>query len=420
METLIYIAKAHLLFLILGGIYHFTLKNEKTFSFNRFYLLAIYGVSITAPLLEFKLFKNITFIEASLLYNSNSKAAFNSNSSSLENSLFTLNTIFPWVYGVLVSLSLLIFLIKFGKNYSQFKLLFRFAHFDFKQNVYWIDDDIPPFTFLTKTLLPEKLKYDKNKEIILKHEETHRTTFHFLDIIWVEILSSILIFNPLNKKIKKYIVENHEYLADQYACKDTQKSTYAKLLVQQTLNQQHFQFVSYFAKPTIINRLNMLENNKPTKSKPFLAALSFAFISLLFACDLNPKEKIILKQESKSASANEIKKNKKDNADPIFSKVEEQAKPREGIQAFYDAISEDLERKYPQQAIDMGVEGVVYIRFVIEKDGSLSNLQTLKGIGAGCDKLAVQVLKNYGNWIPAKQKGNIIRSQRVIPIRFVL
>jgi TonB family protein len=420
MQTLIYIAKAHLLFLILGGIYHYTLRNQKSFTFNRFYLLALYGVSISAPLLEFKLFKNISFIEPTFLNNSNSKDPLNTTSQTLENSIFTVDTLIPWIYSLLVTLSIVIFLVKFGKSYGHYKLLFRFASFDCKRKVYWVEDNIPAFTFLNKTLLPKKLQHDKNIDVIVKHEEVHRKTLHFFDIIWMELLSSILIFNPLNKRIKKYIVENHEFLADEYACEDTHKANYTQLLVQQTLNQNQLQFVSYFAKPTILNRLNMLESNKKSKSRPFLAFLSFALISLIFSCDLNPSEEVILKKENNPISDNKALKNEVADDAPIFSIVEEQAEPREGIQAFYDAIRDDLEGNYPPQAINMGVEGTVYIQFVIERDGSLSNIQALKGIGTGCDEVAEQALKNYGNWIPGKHNGKIVRSARVIPIRFVL
>jgi len=420
METLIYILKAHLLFLILGGIYHFTLRNEKSFTFNRFYLLAIYGVSIIAPLLDFKLFTNVQFIEFSLLSGTTSDVGLNSPVQTASNNLYSFEVIFPWAYGALVSLSVLIFIIRFAKSFFQFKLLYRFAQFDFKQQVYWVEDDVPPFTFLNKTVLPSKLKYDENKKVIIKHEEAHRKTLHFFDIIWVEILSSILIFNPLNKKIKKYIVENHEYLADEYACKETQKESYVQLLVQQTLNPSKLQFVSYFAKPTILNRLSMLESNKNSKSKPFLVALCFAFISIIFACDLNQTEEVVLKQEKNPVSKEVVFENEDIDESRVFSIVEEQAEPRGGIQAFYDAIKQDMRGKYPQEAINEGIEGIVYVQFVIQKDGSISNVQVVKGIGGGCDELAVKVLKNYGDWIPGKQKGINVNSRRVIPIRFVL
>ncbi len=419
MDTLIYILKAHLLFMVLGGIYHFALRNEKSFTFNRFYLLAIYGVSIITPLLEFKIFKNITFINQAFLTNEPASKAM-SNSQILESNFITLETVLPLVYGALVFISLSIFLIKFIKSYHQFKLLHRFARYDYKQQVYWVEEEIPPFTFLNKTLLPEKLKSDEHKNIIIKHEEAHRKTLHFFDIIWVEILSSILIFNPLNKKIKKYIVENHEFLADEFACNDSERTNYAKLLIQQTLNQDQLHFVSYFAKPTILNRLNMLENNKRTTAKPFIVGLLLLLISFVFSCDLSPEEEVILKPKNENIKISDVSSNNNVDENTIFNIVEVQAEPKNGIQDFYDNLSKGMEGKYPEQAISMGIEGVVYIQFVIEKDGSLSNIQPVKGIGAGCDELAVELLKNQGNWIPGKQNGKQVRSRRVIPIRFVL
>jgi TonB family protein len=420
MDTLIYILKAHLLFTILGGIYHFVLRNEKSFSFNRWYLLAIYGVSTIAPLLEIKFFNKITFIESAVLDKSNAETTYNSTLQAIESNLFSLEVLLPWIYGVVITISILAFIIKFSKSYYQFNLLHRSSKFDFKRMVYWVEDDIPPFTFLNKTLLPEKLKNDEHKDVIIKHEEAHRKTLHFIDIIWVELLSTVLIFNPLNKKIKKYIAENHEFLADEYACNCTQTTNYAQILVQQMLNQNQLHFVSYFAKPTILNRLSMLKSNRKSTFKPILVAFSFSVISLIFSCDLNPEEEVVLKPETRKVAENDLSTNNEVNESTIFAIVEEQAEPKHGIQDFYNAISSELENKYPQEAIEKGIEGVVYVQFVIEKDGSLSNAQAVKGIGGGCDKLAVETLKNYGKWIPGKENGVKVRSQRVIPIRFVL
>lgn len=420
MDTLIYILKAHLLFMVLGAIYHFALRNERSFTFNRFYLLAIYGVSIITPLLEIKIFKNITFINQAFLANEPASRAMSNNSQIFESNIITLETALPLIYGTLVFTSLFIFFIRFTKSYHQFKLLHRFARYDYKQQVYWVEDEIPPFTFLNKTLLPEKLRADEHKNIIIKHEEAHRKTLHFFDIIWVEILSSILIFNPLNKKIKKYIVENHEFLADRFACKESEKTNYAKLLIQQTLNQSQIHFVSYFAKPTILNRLNMLENTNRSTAKPFIVGLLLLLISFVFSCDLSPEEEVILKPNNENIKTSNISLDSNVDENTIFNIVEEQAEPKNGIQDFYDNLSKGMEGKYPQQAISMGIEGVVYLQFVIEKDGSLSNIQPVKGIGAGCDELAVELLKNQGNWIPGKQNGKLVRSRRVIPIRFVL
>ncbi|MFT6035099.1 MAG: protein TonB [Marivirga sp.] len=109
-----------------------------------------------------------------------------------------------------------------------------------------------------------------------------------------------------------------------------------------------------------------------------------------------------------------------EEVDQIFTIVEQQAQPKGGIQAFYDYVGKQLSDKYPRQAQRMGIEGVVYVQFVIEKDGSLTDVQAVKGIGGGCDEVAAEVVKNAPAWLPGKQRGVAVRSQRVIPIRFVL
>lgn len=109
-----------------------------------------------------------------------------------------------------------------------------------------------------------------------------------------------------------------------------------------------------------------------------------------------------------------------ESTDEIFSIVEEQAEPEGGIQAFYDYVARELSKKYPRQAQRMGIEGTVYIQFVIERDGSLTDVQAVKGIGGGCDEVAVEVVKNAPKWKPGKQRGRAVRSRRIIPIKFVL
>lgn len=103
----------------------------------------------------------------------------------------------------------------------------------------------------------------------------------------------------------------------------------------------------------------MLESNKNSKNKPFLVALSFAFISIIFACDLNQTEEVILKQENEPASNEKGLENEDIDESKVFSIVEKQAEPRGGIQAFYDAIKEDMIGNYPQEAINKGIQGIV-------------------------------------------------------------
>lgn len=104
--------------------------------------------------------------------------------------------------------------------------------------------------------------------------------------------------------------------------------------------------------------------------------------------------------------------------DVVFTVVEENAIPEGGMPAFYKYLSKTL--KYPSQARRMNVEGTVYVQFVIEKDGSLTDIKIVKGVGAGCDEEAERVIKEAKKWKAGKQRGLPVRQRMVMPIIFKL
>lgn len=76
--------------------------------------------------------------------------------------------------------------------------------------------------------------------------------------------------------------------------------------------------------------------------------------------------------------------------------------------------------KYPTLAKESGIQGTVYVTFVVEKDGSVSNVKVLRGIGGGCDEEAIRVVKSMPRWTPGKQRGKPVKVQYNLPCRFVL
>ena len=108
----------------------------------------------------------------------------------------------------------------------------------------------------------------------------------------------------------------------------------------------------------------------------------------------------------------------KEDPNQIFLVVEETAAPIGGMPAFYEFVGKKL--KYPAQARRMGVEGKVFVEFVIERDGSITDVKAIKGIGAGCDDEAVRVLQSAPKWKPGKQRGKPVRQRMVLPIAFKL
>jgi len=107
-----------------------------------------------------------------------------------------------------------------------------------------------------------------------------------------------------------------------------------------------------------------------------------------------------------------------EETDKPFHVVEVSAKPQGGMEGFYKFLAKKI--KFPRQARRMGVSGKVYVSFIIERDGSLTDLKVVKGIGAGCDEEVLRVLKLVPNWEPARQRGNVVRQRMIVPVDFNL
>ncbi len=91
-----------------------------------------------------------------------------------------------------------------------------------------------------------------------------------------------------------------------------------------------------------------------------------------------------------------------------------------GDKALRTFIQENL--VYPKDAKEEGIRGTVYIQFVIEKDGSISNVNIVRSIdnGGKCDKEAVRIVSMMPKWEPGKMRGEAVRSRYAVPVRFRL
>ena len=76
--------------------------------------------------------------------------------------------------------------------------------------------------------------------------------------------------------------------------------------------------------------------------------------------------------------------------------------------------------EYPEQAQKANVEGKVFARFCVEKDGSVSNIRILKDIGYGCGDAVVKMLKSMPRWKPARVDGKNVKVSFNLPVSFIL
>lgn len=104
--------------------------------------------------------------------------------------------------------------------------------------------------------------------------------------------------------------------------------------------------------------------------------------------------------------------------DKIFTVVEQQPEFQGGYEAMMNFIKKNM--RYPASARRMGVDGTVYVSFVVSKDGSISEVKTIRGISADCDKEAMRVVSMMPPWKPGKQNGKPVFVRFVLPIKFKL
>lgn len=100
----------------------------------------------------------------------------------------------------------------------------------------------------------------------------------------------------------------------------------------------------------------------------------------------------------------------------IYDIVEKMPSFQGGEVELMDYIAQNI--RYPQEALESGIHGRVFVSFVVEPNGNISNVKVLRGIGYGCDEEAVRVVKTMPKWTPGERRGKPVRVAVTIPVNF--
>ena len=307
---------------------------------------------------------------------------------------------------------------------------------------------------------------DKNQrsyDVIYAHEEVHSRHFHSFDVIWVELIGLICWFNPLVYLLKKEVRLLHEYIADAHVSKLTGTQAYAELLVATHFRIDKNILVNHFNNQSILkNRIMKLAQKKSNRVLLFKYAFAMPLFAamLIFSAANATTEKILnTLDESLETSplSNAIEKTfsatktppietknteksesdllkKKDLETPllsadgvnldikkdtvIFTAPEQNPEFPGGIDEMYKFIAANM--TYPETALRANVEGRVFVKFVVKADGSIGNIEVLKGLGFGCDQEALRVINLMPKWKPGYQNGEKVNVYFTMPVVFKL
>ena len=124
------------------------------------------------------------------------------------------------------------------------------------------------------------------------------------------------------------------------------------------------------------------------------------------------------KQENIEITPVQVEEEEEEKEDEIFQVVEQDPEFPGGVEALYKFVQQNI--KYPQLAKENNITGRVFVQFVVEKDGSVSNVRAARDIGGGCGAEAVRVVKSMPKWTPGKQRGKAVRAAYTLPVNFNL
>ncbi|MEP2025637.1 MAG: M56 family metallopeptidase [Reichenbachiella sp.] len=393
--------------------YLLALKQEKSFVFNRFYLLGAVVLSLFLPLIHFSLESvPADFVMGTIMMQTTDLSASPNTSN-----FFTVSN-WIWAYGIVVGL----LLIKLARKIV-FLLIKRKDGIAIKgYKIYHLKESLDAYTFLDTIYLGDQLK-DREKELILSHEKNHARGLHSLDILLLEIIGAFLWINPMLPLITKWVRTNHEYLADAKAVCKYSKETYVQTLATHTLSRHGFELAHSFYNSSTLKRIKMLnqQNNQIMKIKQIIPFILGLALVIVFGCEdateqlsgLNDQEAAKTIVEYQESIANEI-----GNIEGVYDMVDVQPGPKGGMTTFYEWVAATME--YPTQAKKDGIEGRVFVQFIVNETGDITEVKSIKGIGGGCDAEAVRVMQSAAKWTPGQKDGQPVKVRMIMPVSFKL
>lgn len=280
-----------------------------------------------------------------------------------------------------------------------------------------------PFSFFQWIFIPTGLRHTTHFEKVIAHEMAHCRNRHSWDIVFLEIMRMLFWFHPAWYFYKREMQNIHEYEADMQALKVVPKLEYQNALLAFAFQTEYRLLTNPFNCSTLKKRLMMMNQNRSNSNHhwwklfllvPFLSAAFF-----IQSCDM--QEEPIAQEQAEEETRTDVSKTTSDKAtddDEIFTMVDQQPEYPGGVNAMMKFLSDNLQ--YPEDARENNIAGTVFISFVVEKNGEISNVRILRGLYKSLDEEALRVVKMMPVWSPGLLKGEPVRVQFNLPIRFMM
>jgi len=431
-----YLLLVNIYLLLFYGFYVLLLRKETFFQLNRLYLVTAASFSFLIPLIQSDWVKNL-FITQKVQYTLYSSPVMLYQFKPIRNTHITIGQIWLMVY-----LAAILFL----------TLRFIWQLVSLKKAMAQPQSKVP-YSFFRKIKLGNNLTH---QDVIAAHEHVHAQQWHSADILLMEAVMIINWFNPVVYFYRFAIKHIHEYIADRQAVNSgTNKANYALLLLSQTFDTPAHQLVNPFFNHSLLKqRIMMLQKNQSGRValiKYGLSAPLFILMLILSSATVNNNKTIrlinlkaektfftpvngpaavdaqftqpvVLKVSTREITKKHIPMSIQDTVpakdNKVFTAVEQEPGFPGGVQAFGKYLAANTH--YPADSWKKGIQGRVIVTFVVEKDGSLSDVHIARGVADDIDREALRVIKDSPHWTPGIQNGKLVRVAYTVPIAFTL
>ncbi len=403
--------------IIFYSVYAFLFRKETWFVWNRWYLLFSIITAFSIPIIGIPSFNESP--ESLYTINLQPISIYTNAETSFK---FTLSDGLAIIYLIGVSLTLIRF---FARLFAIYKIRSQSESVSIDGIRFMLTDNLQTFSFMNTIYINKQLMNDKLSKQIIDHELTHVRQHHSFDIILMEISSALLWFNPIIWMCKSSLKTIHEFLADEAVLqRGVSVENYHKLIFSQVTGFDiSGEITNTFSSYKLKNRIIMMTKEKTErKAKIKMLAVIPAFLIALFL--ISGINNISLAQDVKNITkkkASEVKSSadkQQKTEEPVFMVVEKAPEFPGGTKAQIKFIADNI--KYPEKAKKAGLEGNVYISFIVKKDGSISDAKIARGFDKECDAEALRVVKMMPKWKPGQQRGKNVNVQFILPIRFAI
>ena len=288
---------------------------------------------------------------------------------------------------------------------------------------------IAPFSWMHYIVMPDTDLQEDNRAIVA-HEQAHIRLRHSWDLLLAQACIVVQWFNPAAWLVKQELQNIHEYEADEAVlASGVNAKEYQLLLIKKAVGSRLYSLANSLNHSSLKKRITMMMRKKsnPWARAKYLYVLPLAAVAV--AAFARPEISKPLEEISRvkvtefpaisdAVTSESIEKNDtlKDNEEEPYTAVEQMPQFPGGPSELMKYISANL--RYPEDAKRDKTEGRVIARFTVKKDGSIGDVNIVRGVSSSLDAEAVRVLSGMPKWEPGMQNGKAVPTLYTVPVVF--